>query len=422
MKVVIINKSDSTGGAAIVSRRLMEALRQEGVDARMLVCEKLTDSPFVEVAADSRSIKRKFIYERLKIFLANGFSRATLFRIDTGKAGLPLWRNSLVKNADAILLNWVNQGMLSLKGVKKILKLGKPVVWTMHDMWCMTGICHHSGSCNHYEAECGDCPLLGFRSNPKDLSFKIWKKKRKIYNNTKLKRKPAFVAVSTWLKERSQKSSLLRDQKVFVIPNAFRAIDMSSFPLRIDDKVRILFGAARLDDPIKGLSTFKDAIALLKEEYPKMAERLAVTLFGKVKDPKALEGFALPLTNLGMIHGEEEVAKAYHNSDIVVSASSYETLPGTLVEAQAYGCIPVSFKRGGQPDIIDQLSTGYMAPYDSDPSVRARNLLQGIVWAFSIVDNPEKHRKIIERMKESVEKKFSYKEVALKYIDLIRKI
>ena len=68
MKVVIINKSDSTGGAAVVSRRLMEALREEGVDARMLVVEKLTDSPYVEVAASKRDIKRPFLAERLKIF------------------------------------------------------------------------------------------------------------------------------------------------------------------------------------------------------------------------------------------------------------------------------------------------------------------------------------------------------------------
>ena len=37
MKVVIVNKSDSTGGAAVVSYRLMEALCDAGVDARMHV-------------------------------------------------------------------------------------------------------------------------------------------------------------------------------------------------------------------------------------------------------------------------------------------------------------------------------------------------------------------------------------------------
>ena len=135
IKIAIINKSDSIGGAAVVSRRLMEALRREGADARMVVVEKLSDSSFVEVAASKFQIFVKFLTERLRIFLANGFNRATLFQIDTGETGLPLWKLPLVKNADAVLINWVNQGMLSLKGVEKILKLGKPVIWTMHDMW-----------------------------------------------------------------------------------------------------------------------------------------------------------------------------------------------------------------------------------------------------------------------------------------------
>ena len=40
MKVVILNTSDATGGAAIVSYRLMEALCRRGLDARMLVVNR----------------------------------------------------------------------------------------------------------------------------------------------------------------------------------------------------------------------------------------------------------------------------------------------------------------------------------------------------------------------------------------------
>ena len=41
MKVVIVNRSDARGGAAVVSKRLAEALRREGVETDMLVLEKL---------------------------------------------------------------------------------------------------------------------------------------------------------------------------------------------------------------------------------------------------------------------------------------------------------------------------------------------------------------------------------------------
>lgn len=40
MKIALICKSDSTGGAAVVTFRLMNALRANGMDARMIVTEK----------------------------------------------------------------------------------------------------------------------------------------------------------------------------------------------------------------------------------------------------------------------------------------------------------------------------------------------------------------------------------------------
>ena len=63
-----------------------------------------------------------------------------------------------------------------IEGVEKIIALGKPVIWTMHDMWCMTGICHHAGDCRGYLKKCGNCPLLGKRGGDNDLSHKIWEK------------------------------------------------------------------------------------------------------------------------------------------------------------------------------------------------------------------------------------------------------
>ena len=102
LKVVIINKSDSTGGAAVVSFRLMNALRTAGVDARMLVAEKLTDSPFVEGAGKPWQLKCSFLAERLKIFLANGLNRKTLFKIDTGSDGVPLHKHPAVMEADVM--------------------------------------------------------------------------------------------------------------------------------------------------------------------------------------------------------------------------------------------------------------------------------------------------------------------------------
>lgn len=231
--------------------------------------------------------------------------------------------------------------------------------------------------------------------------------------------KAAFVCVSTWLKDKAKESSLLKSQKVHIIPNAFKINDEGIHIREIGGKIRILFGAARLDDPIKGLPTLKVMTSILSEEYPEIASNMELALFGDIKKPSSLKNFAIPIIKLGILKGDEAVANTLRDADIVVSASSYETLPGTMVEAQAYGCIPVCFRRGGQSDIIEQLSTGFMAEYDSDIYERAKNLAQGIVWAYTIVKDEEKLRNIRWKMRKSVEQKFSYENIATRYISLI---
>lgn len=416
MRIAILNKSDSTGGAAVVSRRLMEALRAEGHDARMLVVEKLSESPFVELAASHRKAMVPFLAERLRIFVANGFSRKTLFKIDTASDGLPLWRHPLVKEADAVLLNWVNQGMLSLKGIERILRLGKPVLWTMHDMWNMTGICHHAGECRRYRSDCGECMLLGPRKGLHDLSRKVWERKSRLYG---LPRNLHFVAVSTWLADKARESGLLSGRSVSVIPNAFRLPDSSPFrPHSTDGKIRLLFGAARLDDPIKGLGKLKEALIALKDMNPELASRMELVTFGGVKYPESIEGFAITHRHLGMLHGEDAVKDAYSQGDILVSASEYETLPGTLVEAQAYGCIPVSFDRGGQRDIVDDGTTGFLVNH----SEGADGLATAMMKAAAVLADKDRHVCFMKAMRASVEDKFSAGKVAESYVRLIQSI
>ncbi|MBQ3959558.1 MAG: glycosyl transferase, partial [Muribaculaceae bacterium] len=101
MKVVIINRSDSIGGAAIASHRLLHALIDEGVEAHMLVIDKqLTDDPAVMAVGNGLKNKWNFLAERMGIALRTGFDRDTLFKIDPATHGLNLSRHPLVKDAD----------------------------------------------------------------------------------------------------------------------------------------------------------------------------------------------------------------------------------------------------------------------------------------------------------------------------------
>ena len=430
MKVVLINKSDQTGGAAVVTKRLMEALRQEGIDARMIVVERLTDSPDISTASSKRMAQVPFIAERLRIFLANGFNRADLFKVDIASDGLALWRHPWVKEADIVCLNWINQGMLSLKGIKRIADMGKPIVWTMHDMWNATGICHHAGTCDGYLNRCGNCQLLGNKKAADDLSFKTWEKKRRLYDNAPIH----FVAVSNWLANKCRQSSLMKDADLSVIPNAF-PIDKNFIEREsLDDKqpIKIVMGAARLDDPIKGFPTLIETLKLAKQLDRQLTDNLELVTFGSIRNPELFLQIPIKHTHLGTINNPEKIRDIYRQCHIVVSSSHYETLPGTLIEGQADGCLPVAFDSGGQSDIINHEINGYLVPYSDDIHENAKWLTRGIFWAVDTIYSAKYGKteaqsgecghtppyNISRLTYDNVNRRFSATAVAQKYISL----
>src|ERR1700743_3152356 len=65
-----------------------------------------------------------------------------------------------IKNADIIILHWVLHGFLTIKNMEQIVRLGKPVIFFMHDMWTITGGCHYSFDCEKYKNKCHDCPMF----------------------------------------------------------------------------------------------------------------------------------------------------------------------------------------------------------------------------------------------------------------------
>lgn len=413
MKVTLLNHSDTLGGASVVTFRLMEALREAGVDARMLVLMKSSDNEEVTQVCSRSRRNVAFILERLNIFLRNGFSKSNLFKVSTASHGVSLASHPLVKDADVIVINWINQGMLSFDGLDGLTRLGKPIVWTMHDMWCLTGICHHALECERYKEECGNCQFIKQGKVKKDLSHLTWMHKKKLYNNSNIH----FVPVSTWLAGKCAESSLLGNQHVEVIHNAFPIEFYKTRPTSrvqvfdIDyDKNLILMGAARLDDPIKGFEYAVEALNEFHKNYPQLAEKSEAVFFGDIRDVSLLENIKMNYRHLGRINDPKAIRQLYASAKVVISTSLYETLPGTLIEGQAAGCVPVSFGKGGQTDIIDHKVNGYIAEYKSPQSIA-----EGIAWA--IETSPDR-----EMLHRSVRDRFASQVIAQKYIKLFQSL
>lgn len=410
LKVAFLCHSDNLGGASVVTRRLMHALREQGVDARMIVFNKLSEDPSVLPTVSRFQRGVTFMLERMRIAMANGFSRANLFKVSIANTGHNLHSHPFVQEADVIVLTWINQGMISLKEVRRLSQLGKPIVWIMHDMWNLTGICHHAMECKRYEMKCGCCPLL-HSDSPTDLSNKVWRRKKALYDDVPI----TFVAVSNWLAECARKSSLLRNRDVRVIPNAFpiesfstqSSLMLSQIP---DGANVILFGAARLDDPIKGLGYAISALNNIFDNNPEIARSSVALFFGSIRDKSVFDRLRFPYQHLGTINDGRILRELYARADVVLSTSLYETLPGTLIEGQAAGCLPVTFGRGGQADIVDHLETGYIAKYKDSADVA-----EGIKWALA------KHADR-EQLHATVRERFASSAVAQRFVDLFNEL
>lgn len=416
MNILIVNTSERQGGAAIAAHRLMDALLQQGHTVRMLVRDRHTSRP--EVVSLPSDLRRKwqFLWERFVIWAGNRFSRRNLFAVDIANAGTDITGLEVFRQADVIHLHWINQGMLSLADIRKILRSGKPVVWTMHDMWPSTAVCHHARECNAYYTACSRCPYLNAGGFLCDLSSRTFRQKQQTYALAPI----TFVACSRWLRGRVEQSALLRGNRITDIPNPidivrFAPADSVEARRRLglpSGKRLILFGSAKITDKRKGIDYFVESCRLLADGDPALRETLGVVVYGRnseeIKDLLPFEVFPL-----NYISSEEVLVDVYNAVDLYVTPSLEENLPNTIMEAMSCGTPCVGFNVGGIPEMIDHLHNGYVAQYES-----AADLAKGICWVLGAddgMDCPGKAR-------QKVEENYSQEAVARKYVKLYQQI
>ena len=409
MRVLIVNTSERTGGAAVAANRLMKALNNNGVKAKMLVRDKESDALTVVGLPKSPMLHWHFLWERFVIFCRLHFSRKHLFEVDIANTGSDITRLREFQEADVIHLHWINQGMLSLKGIQKILRSGKPVVWTMHDIWPATAICHLTLGCHYFINRCANCKYLPGGGGSSDLSSRIWQKKQQILADGNI----YYVACSRWLESEAKSSALLKGQKITSIPNPIdthiykkgnkqEARQRLGLPL---DKKLILFASQRVTNVNKGMSYLVDACRQLGDLTKDLCE--VVILGGHAEE--VLEQLPMKAHPLGYINDEQRVVDVYNAADVFVLPSLSENLPNTIMEAMACGVPCVAFKVGGIPEEIDHLKNGYVAAYRD-----AADLAKGIAWVLQEADYESLSSQAVHKVTHC----YSQQSVAVKYLDV----
>ena len=415
MRVLIINTSERIGGAAIAANRLMEALKNNGIKTKMLVRDKQTDQISVVELKKSWWKVWQFIWERVVIWQANHFKKHNLFAVDIANTGTNITVLPEFTQADVIHLHWINQGMLSLTDIRRIIQSGKPIVWTMHDMWPFTGICHYAGDCDKYATQCHNCPQL-YKGSRKDIAYRTFQKKKKLFEGAQI----TFVACSRWLESLAKKSDLIKGQTITNIPNAintnlFKPRDKKQAREKChlpQDKKLLLFGSVKITDKRKGIDYLVSACKQIASSYPDFSKELGVVVFGNQAEQYA-SLFPFPIYPMNYVSNEKELVDIYNAVDLYVTPSLQDNLPNTIVEAMACGIPCIGFNVGGIPQMIDHLHNDYVAEYQS-----SKALANGIHWALT----EGEYESLSEEACRKAVSSYSESTIAKKYVEIYNKI
>lgn len=409
MKILTVNTYDVEGGAAKAAYRLHKALVNAGINSHMLVQSKSSDD-FTVLGKLSRtdtiSNNLREIIDDLPTKFYKNRSKTHFSPAWVPYGGMAEKINAL--NPDIVHLHWIGGGMMR---IKEIAKIKAPVVWSLHDMWPFTGGCHYDEFCAAYRKSCGNCKVLGSKSDF-DISRQIHKRKAKAYEK---KADLTIIGLSKWMAKCAAESTLFKDKKVIHLPNlidsqTFKAVDKCTareiFNLPSDKKL-VMFGAmAATSDSRKGFKELSRALTKLKRDD------IELVVYGSGK-PQTPPDFKFNTTYIGKLNDETSLKTLYSAADVMVVPSLQENLSNAIMESLSCGTPVVSFDIGGNSDLIDHKQNGYLAkPFDTD------ELAFGIDWILS----SSNYEKISDYARKKVVENFDMTVVVKEYIHLYKKI
>lgn len=281
----------------------------------------------------------------------------------------------LIKEADVIYLHWVSRGV-SIKNFRQLFDTGKPIVIFMHDMWDITGGCHHSFDCKQYQTGCKNCAM--FKSGAV-VARKEYQRKAELissYGNI------TFVTPSQWLRDCASASLITAGKDVVCIPNyidsnIFKPVEKSvarSILNLPQDKKIICFGCQPGKNRwAKGWSYLAES--LQKLHYSK--DEILLLVFGSDGTQQQQQEFVYPVVFTDLVYDEHKLILIDSAADVFVSPSMAESFGLTLLENILCNTPVVSFDNTAIPEIIDHEQTGYIARNKD-----SEDLAKGIAWAL----------------------------------------
>lgn len=400
MKVLHIQTSMTPAGNA--AYRLHTAMRKAGIESSVLTLlptikrNHVVNLGFRPISVLSKLVNKIFVDDIMKRKLEGTYFFSPLPKF-TFNDVLPY-----ALKADVIYLHWIAANFFSAHDIEFLAKLNKPVIFFMHDMWTMTGGCHHSFSCEGYIDGCKHCGMFPAKCNVASKENRIKTDLFQKYHNL------YFISPSVWMADCARRSIILKDKPIYIISNVvdeniFKPIDkyVAREILNLPkDKYIIAFGSqGGAGNKFKGWNYLHDAINKLD------LDNIQLLVYGSDYSKVIAEQLKYPILFMGPINDEYVLSLICNASNLFVSPSLAESFGLTFLENILCGTPVIGFNCTAVPEIVITGVNGYLAKHED-----ADDLAHGITEVYTKMS--------IAKGREN----YSSSEIVAKHLALIKTI
>ncbi len=397
MKILHVNTYDSGGGAEQFS---YDFVHFSGMDCRLLVKSRRTSSEKVielpsSLLDQSLSLADKVLWKAgIKKTLRQIFSLGEEFNFTVRK----LREMKAYREAGIIHLHNIHGGYFDLDALIDIAA-EKPIVWSLHDMWALTGGEAFTFGDENYRK--------GIGTTPYDYAYPLYnplidrrqhyiEKKKKIYKS--ISRNIVFVPGSNWLRECLTASSVYdHSMNVKMI---HECIDSSAFINKHGrrwETPRVLI--INSDSPFKGSDILDFVFSRIKGDFD--LHIIGPPLRTKPNSKKAVYH--------AYMNNKTDLCNLFNEIDFLFFSSRAENFPLTVLAAMSCGVCVIGSSVGG---ITEQLQDGNGILFNPDNPEEAINITK------ASLENLHEARKTGEKASVTVKTRYDVRTMYAAYENL----